>query len=122
MGDLVEQLSNWYVRRSGRRFWKSDDSADTQSALHTLYECLTTVAKLLAPFTPFLSEVLYRNLVTGKVGGAADSVHLEAWPNPDVSAIEEQLSEHMALVQRMVSLGRAARQQANARVRQPLAD
>ncbi|RLT35836.1 MAG: isoleucine--tRNA ligase [Chloroflexi bacterium] len=121
IGEFVEQLSNWYVRRSRRRFWKSDDSADTQAALHTLYECLTTVTRLLAPFTPFVAEAMYRNLVAGRVPGAADSVHLDAWPEVDVAAIDEQLSTDIALVQRMVSLGRAARQQASVRVRQPLA-
>jgi isoleucyl-tRNA synthetase len=122
IGDFVEQLSNWYVRRSRRRFWKSDDSADTQAALHTLYECLTTVARLLAPFTPFLAESLYGNLVAHQVSGAADSVHLDRWPQVDEAAIDEQLSADVALVQRMVSLGRAARQQSDLRVRQPLAE
>jgi isoleucyl-tRNA synthetase len=110
------------VRRSRRRFWKSDDSADTQAALHTLYECLTTVTRLLAPFTPFLADAMYRNLVAGKAAGAADSVHLATWPEADEAAIDERLSSEVALVQRMVSLGRAARQQANAKVRQPLAE
>ncbi len=119
IGEFVEQLSNWYVRRSRRRFWKSDDSADTQAALHTLYECLTTMTRLLAPFTPFVAEAIYRNLVA-KVPGAPNSVHLDAWPEVDAAAIDEQLSADVALVQRMVSLGRAARQQASARVRQPL--
>jgi len=122
IGEFVEQLSNWYVRRSRRRFWKSDDSADTQAALHTLYECLTTVSRLLAPFTPFLADAMYRNLVAGKVEGSADSVHLASWPEVDEAAIDERLSSEVALVQRMVSLGRAARQQANAKVRQPLAE
>ena len=122
IGDFVEQLSNWYVRRSRRRFWKSDDSADTQAALHTLYECLTTVARLLAPFTPFLAESLYGNLVHAQVADAPDSVHLDRWPQVDEAAIDEQLSADVALVQRMVSLGRAARQQSDLRVRQPLAE
>ena len=122
IGEFVEQLSNWYVRRSRRRFWKSDESTDTQAALHTLYECLTTVARLIAPFTPFVAEALYANLVAGKVTGAPDSVHLDMWPEVDVAATDEQLSSDVALVQRMVSLGRAARQQANARVRQPLTE
>jgi isoleucyl-tRNA synthetase len=118
---FVEQLSNWYVRRSRRRFWRSGDDVDSQAALHTLYTCLVTVAKLLAPFTPFLAESLYQNLVASRVPGASDSVHLEDWPAVDESAIDEQLSADVALVQRMVSLGRAARSKANAKVRQPLA-
>ncbi len=118
---LVEELSNWYVRRNRRRFWKSDDDADRAAALHTLYECLATVARLLAPFTPFLAEAMYQNLVAAKVPGAPDSVHLDAWPRADRSLIDERLSSEMALVQRMVSLGRGARAKAQTKVRQPLA-
>ena len=121
IAEFVDQLSNWYVRRSRRRFWKSDDSADTQAALHTLYECLVTVSKLLAPFTPFVSEVLHRNLVAGKVAGAPESVHLDDWPEVDETAIDEQLSAEIATVQRMVSLTRGARSKAGVKVRQPLA-
>jgi isoleucyl-tRNA synthetase len=121
IGEFIEQLSNWYVRRSRRRFWKSDDSADTQAALHTLYECLTTVTRLLAPFTPFLAEELYRNLVAARLPGAPASVHLDAWPEADLEAIDEQLAADVAIVQRMVSLGRGARSKAQTRVRQPLA-
>jgi len=118
---FVEQLSNWYVRRSRRRFWRSGDDADSQAALHTLYECLVTVSKLIAPFTPFLAEALYQNLVAGRVPDARDSVHLADWPEVDGDAIDPQLSADIALVQRMVSLGRGARSKANAKVRQPLA-
>ena len=121
IAELIDQLSNWYVRRSRRRFWKSDDSADTQAALHTLYECLTTLARLMAPFTPFLAEALHRNLVVGQRLDAPDSVHLDAWPEAEAAAIDEQLSRDVALVQRMVSLGRGARSQAGIKVRQPLA-
>ena len=118
---FVEQLSNWYVRRSRRRFWRSGDGPDSLAALHTLYECLTTVTKLLAPFTPFLAESLHQNLVRGHISGARDSVHLEDWPKADASAIDLALSGEIALVQRMVSLGRGARAKAQAKVRQPLA-
>jgi len=118
---FVEQLSNWYVRRSRRRFWRSGDDVDSQAALHTLYTCLVTVTKLLAPFTPFLAESMHQNLVAGRVVGARDSVHLEDWPRVDESAIDQQLALDVELVQRMVSLGRAARSKANAKVRQPLA-
>ena len=117
---FVEELSNWYVRRSRRRFWRSGDDADSRVALRTLYECLTTVSRLLAPFTPFVAESLHRNLTAGRVDGAADSVHLALWPEVDEAAIDETLSEEMAAVQRMVSLGRAARSSAQLRVRQPL--
>ena len=122
IAELIDQLSNWYVRRSRRRFWKSDDSADTQAALHTLYECLTTIARLLAPFTPFLAEALHRNLVAGRLPAAPDSVHLDAWPEVDTDAIDEQLASDFEVVQRLVSLGRAARSKAAIKVRQPLAN
>jgi isoleucyl-tRNA synthetase len=117
---FVDELSNWYVRRSRRRFWRSGDDADSRVALRTLYECLVTVSRLLAPFTPFVAESLHRNLVATRVDGAADSVHLESWPEIDEAAIDATLSEEMAVVQRMVSLGRAARSSAQVRVRQPL--
>ncbi|MGE3857135.1 MAG: DUF5915 domain-containing protein, partial [Dehalococcoidia bacterium] len=118
---FVDQLSNWYVRRSRRRFWRSGEGVDSQAAFATLYECLVTVAKLLAPFTPFVAETMYQNLVAGRVDGARDSVHLADWPEVDTAAIDEQLSADIALVQRMVSLGRAARAKAQTKVRQPLA-
>ncbi len=118
---FVDALSNWYVRRSRRRFWRSGDDADSQAALHTLYECLVTVSRLLAPFTPFLAETLHQNLAVGRLPGARDSVHLEDWPSVDESAIDLGLSADVALVQRMVSLGRGARAKAQTKVRQPLA-
>jgi isoleucyl-tRNA synthetase len=117
---FVEGLSNWYVRRSRRRFWRSGEDADSRVALRTLYDCLVTVSKLLAPFTPFVAESLYQNLVAGQVAGAADSVHLAEWPELDEDAIDDTLSAEMDVVQRMVSLGRAARSAAQMRVRQPL--
>ncbi len=120
IADFIEQLSNWYLRRSRRRFSRPESEADRQAALHTLYECLSTVARLLAPFTPFLAEELYRNL-EARVEGAAESVHLASWPEVDAAAIDEQLSTEVATVQRMVSLARAARVKAGVRVRQPLA-
>src|SRR5690606_10860735 len=118
---LVDELSNWYVRRNRRRFWKSEDEADHRAALATLYECLATVTRLLAPFTPVVAEAMYQNLVAGKVAGAPDSVHLDAWPEADEAAIDEALSAEMAVVQSMVSLGRGARSKAQVKVRQPLA-
>lgn len=117
---FVGELSNWYVRRSRRRFWRSGDDADSRVALRTLYECLATLSQLLAPFTPFVAESLYRNLVTHRVDDAKDSVHLSTWPETNEEAIDATLSAEMAAVQRMVSLGRAARSSAGVRVRQPL--
>ncbi len=116
---LVDDLSNWYVRRSRRRFWKSAAEADTQSAFLTLWECLTTIAKLSAPFTPFVADEIYTNL-TGT--GAEDhaSVHLARWPQPDDARTNDSLRTGMALVRRLVALGRAARTDARVKVRQPL--
>jgi isoleucyl-tRNA synthetase len=120
--DFVERLSNWYVRLSRDRFWKSEVDSGKLSAYATLYEALTTVAKLLAPTMPFLSEEIYRNLVAEQKGSQADSVHLSRWPAADESLIKEELMGDMALVQRLVSLGLAARNAAQIGVRQPLAN
>ncbi len=117
---LVENLSNWYVRRSRRRFWKSEEDADKVAAYLTLYECLVTVTKLLAPLTPFLAESLYQNLVRSVDEQAPESVHLCDWPQVDATLISPQLRDETALVMRLVNLGRAAREKAQIRVRQPL--
>jgi len=118
---FVHDLSNWYVRRSRGRFWRGGDDRDKASAYLTLYECLVTVAKLLAPAMPFLSEALYRNLVSTVDPTAPDSVHLAAWPQVNEALIDQALIEDMRLVMRLVSLGHAARNEAGLRVRQPLA-
>ena len=117
---FVEELSNWYVRRSRRRFWKSEDDDDKAAAYHTLHECLVTVATLLAPFTPYVAEAIYRNLVAKPDPRAPESVHLAAWPELDASLVETDRNEAMRLVQRLASLGRAARSKAGVKVRQPL--
>jgi len=119
--NFVNDLSNWYVRRSRRRFWKSESDADKQSAYNTLYECLVTLSKLLAPFTPFLAEELYQNLVSSVFPEAPDSVHLADFPVADESKIDKQLVADTQLVMKVSSLGRAARSQAGIKVRQPLA-
>ncbi len=124
---FVDSLSNWYVRRSRRRFWssaRSGASADLgakESAYRTLYEVLTTLARLLAPMTPYLAEDIWRNLVAELDANAAESVHLASWPVADLSQIDESLNQDMELVQRVASLGRAARSAAGLKVRQPLA-
>jgi isoleucyl-tRNA synthetase len=118
---FVETLSNWYVRLSRRRFWKSENDTDKLGAYATLYECLVTLSKLIAPTMPFLSEALYRNLVATADESAPISVHLARWPNYDQSLIDERLINDMRLVERLVSLGRAAREGVGIRVRQPLA-
>lgn len=116
LGAFVESLSNWYVRLSRRRFWDGDTTA-----LDTLHEVLVTVSQLLAPATPFIAEEMYQNLVVNADPSAADSVHLSRWPAANQARIDEQLSIDMDLVQRVTSLGHAARQSANLKVRQPLA-
>ena len=119
---FVEQLSNWYLRRSRRRFWKSEADADKQAAYATLYEALTTVSKLLAPTMPFLADELYQNLVRGVEKDAPESVHLAQWPGFDASVIDEKLNQHMTLVMKLASLGHAARNKSAIKVRQPLAE
>ncbi len=119
--DFVEDLSNWYVRRSRRRFWRGEMDPDKTAAYQTLYTCLVTVAKLLAPFTPFVSEAVYQNLVRSVDGAAPESVHLATWPEADAALVDERLMAETRLVMRVVSLGRAARSKAGIKVRQPLA-
>ncbi|MDY6892173.1 MAG: isoleucine--tRNA ligase [Chloroflexota bacterium] len=119
--DFVQDLSNWYVRRSRRRFWKSENDADKQAAYTTLYQCLGTLAKLLAPFTPFVAEELYQNLVRPIDESAPESVHLTDYPQADLSQVDEKLSADTHLVMTVSSMGRSARAKANLKVRQPLA-
>jgi isoleucyl-tRNA synthetase len=121
IASFVDDLSNWYVRRSRRRFWKSGDDADKQSAYATLYECLVTLSKLLAPFMPFTAEAMYRNLVCSVDKAAPESVHLAAWPEAPKGRVDEQLVSDTRLVMKLVSLGHAARNNARIEVRQPLA-
>jgi isoleucyl-tRNA synthetase len=118
---LVDQLSNWYVRRSRRRFWKAEDDRDKAAAYHTLYEALTTLVRLLAPFVPFLTEEMYQNLVRAVDPAAPDSVHLTDWPVADAALIDRTLIEATRLTIRVVGLGRAARNAGKLKVRQPLA-
>jgi isoleucyl-tRNA synthetase len=118
---FVDDLSNWYVRRSRRRFWKSENDVDKTSAYTTLYECLVTLTELLAPFTPFVAEEMYRNLVLSVDAQAPESVHLTTFPKPDAAKLDSVLAGATDLVIRAVSLGRAARSKAKLRVRQPLA-
>jgi isoleucyl-tRNA synthetase len=119
---FVEKMSTWYLRRSRRRFWKSESDSDKQAAYSTLYTALITVAKLLAPAMPFLAEELYQNLVRSVDKSAPESVHLAPWPEVLPEMIDESLNRDMALVMRLVSLGHSARQKANRKVRQPLTE
>jgi isoleucyl-tRNA synthetase len=121
IAELVDDVSNWYVRRSRRRFWRTDpdaDPADSLGAQATLYEVLVTVAHLLAPLCPFVADRIWRDL-TG--GAEDDSVHLADWPAPRPETLDPSLDEGMALARRLSSLGRAARSEAGVKVRQPLA-
>jgi isoleucyl-tRNA synthetase len=120
IGEFVDELSNWYVRRSRRRFWKGEDDQDKKAAHSTLYECLVTVTKLTAPFTPFVAESLYQNLVVNVDGGAPESVHLADWPEYREELVDQSLSERMSAARRVVGLGRAARNTAAIKTRQPL--
>jgi len=117
---FVEELSTWYVRRSRRRFWKSEDDADKRAAYHTLYVVLRTLAQVLAPFVPFITEAMHQNLVRTVEAGAPESVHLCDYPEPDPALLDADLEAAMAVVRDLVSLGRATRGAAKIRVRQPL--
>ncbi len=120
IGSFVDELSNWYVRRSRRRFWKGEDDLDKKAAHSTLYECLVAVAKLTAPFTPFMAEAIYQNLVVNVDSEAPESVHLADWPDADEVPSSEDLVSRMAAARRVVGLGRAARNASAIKTRQPL--
>jgi isoleucyl-tRNA synthetase len=113
LGAFIDDLSNWYVRRSRRRFWDGD-----AAALSTLHECLHVLTRLLAPFIPFVTERVWHALFA--VPGDADSVHLAAWPAAEPARIDQTLNEQVALVRRLVELGRAARADSKVKTRQPL--
>lgn len=117
---INDQLSNWYVRLSRRRFWKTDDPKDKQAAYDTLYTCLKTVAQLMAPIAPFYSDFLYRNL---SMADASDSlsVHLSDFPKADFTAIDHPLEQRMDLAQQICSMVLSLRKKENIKVRQPLA-
>ena len=117
---IVEELSNWYIRRNRRRFWKPESDADKTAAYATLHEALTTTIRLLAPFVPFITEEMYQNLVVAVQPDVPASIHLTDYPEPNAAMIDEELSREMTAVLRVVRLGRAARSEANLKVRQPL--
>ena len=117
---VVDGLSNWYVRRNRRRFWKSSSDSDKSAAYATLYESLVTVVKLMAPMAPFVSEKIYQNLVRKRDPDAPLSVHLAAWPTVDASAVDAGLLRDMEAVTRLVELGRSARAASGHKTRQPL--
>jgi isoleucyl-tRNA synthetase len=120
IAELVDDASNWYVRRSRRRFWRTDpdvDAGDALGAQATLYDVLTTTAQLLAPLCPFVADRIWRDLTDA---AEDDSVHLSEWPAPRPASRDPRLEEEMGLARRLSSLGRAARAEAGVKVRQPL--
>ena len=117
---FFDELSNWYVRLNRRRFWKSASDGDKAAAHWVLYETLTTLCRLLAPVLPFLSEAMYQNLVCAVDEEAPNSVHLCVFPDVEEEWHNAQLLDDMAVVQRVVAVGRALREQARLKVRQPL--
>ena len=117
---FVDQLSNWYVRRNRRRFWKSSDPEDTQAAYLTLYECLKGAHELMAPFVPFLAEHVYQNLVRNVDEDAPVSVHMGNWPEAKSDWRNDELLFDIGVVQKVVGLARAARGKSGVRTRQPL--
>ena len=117
-----ERLSNWYVRRNRRRFWKSEKNQDKLAAYQTLYTVLTTLCQLFAPIIPFLTEEIYQNLVARQQGQNDASVHLLPYPEMDEKQVDADLSADMKATLRLVSLGSAARNTVKIKVRQPLAE
>jgi isoleucyl-tRNA synthetase len=115
VAQFVDDLSNWYVRRSRRRFWSGDPAA-----LATLHDTLTVLTKLMAPITPFITERVWQDVVRPVTPGAPESVHLAEWPEFDAAEVDEELSAAVSLARRLVELGRAARADAKVRTRQPL--
>ncbi len=121
---FVDDLSNWYIRRNRRRFWRSQDAGDTDklAAYQTLYEVLVTLSKLLAPATPFIAERMYQNLVSSWDNTAPQSVHLTNYPEADETLLDSALNARMSAAQRVVKLGHKLREESSLRVRQPLAE
>ena len=121
MQDFMDDLSNWYVRRCRERYWGKDMTADKEAAYMTLYTVLKTMALISAPFTPFMSETMYQNMVRTVDKDAPESIHLCDWPKKDESFIDPELEANMAAVLDIVVLGRSARNAANIKNRQPVA-
>lgn len=117
---FLDELTNWHIRRSRRRFWKSEDDSDKQLAYRTLHQVLSSMNRMLAPFMPFVSEVVYQNIERGFDASLPDSVHLAKWPEVDANMRDLELENKMDTVRRIVSLARSLRADNNVRVRQPL--
>lgn len=120
LSTFVDELSTWYVRRSRRRFWKSTSDTDKEAGYYTLYTCLMTLVRLLAPFVPFVTEEMYQNLARSIDPAAPESVHHSEWPVADRSLVEEELVKNMDLAIKICALGRSARSKCGVKLRQPL--
>ena len=120
--DFTDQLSNWYVRRNRERYWAQELNDEKIGAYVTLYRVLTTLIKVAAPFTPFMTDEIYQNLVVGLDKNAPESVHLCLWPEVNEKEIDKKLEEEMSLAYKIVKLGRSARNSANIKNRQPLSE
>ncbi len=120
--DFIDELSNWYVRRSRRRFWKSENDTDKLAAYTTLYESISTLSKILAPVLPFLSEEIYQSAVRFDNGNIPESVHHCEYPRPDESLIEADLMDQMRAAIRVTGLGRSIRNNTQLKIRQPLSE
>lgn len=118
--EFLEVLSNWYIRRSRRRFWKSEDDKDKWAAYQTLYQALKGLILVLAPVVPFVTEAIYQNLVRGLEPDAPESIHLDKFPEANESLIDENLLRKIDSVVKIVEMGRAARNKVNLKIRQPL--
>ena len=118
---FLDDLSNGYIRRNRRRFWKAEDDADKMTAYQTLYEVLFTTIRLLAPCLPFVTEEIYQNLVRNSIGDAPESIHLCPFPVADETCIAEKLMDRVDALRKVVEQSRSARNKANLKIRQPLA-
>jgi isoleucyl-tRNA synthetase len=119
---FLDDLSNWYIRRSRRRFWKSEDDADKQAAYHTLYHVLLTSIKIIAPILPFMTEEIYQNLARNTDQSSQESIHLSDYPKIDKAKIDLNLIQRVDTLRKIVELGRSARNKAELKIRQPLAE
>ena len=117
-----DELTNWYIRRSRRRFWKSEDDQDKAAAYNTLYKVLCTVNRLMAPFMPMVTETIFQNLERSYFADKEDSIHLAGWPQPDPGSRDVELEETMKTVRDVVTLARSLRNEGGIRVRQPLTE
>ena len=117
---LLDDLSNWYVRRNRRRFWRSENDSDKLIAYDTLYSCLVTIIKTISPIIPFLTEEIYSNLVSNISNDEPESIHLCDFPKYNPSIVDDELIDEIDTVISIVKLGRSARNKANLKIRQPL--